>query len=226
MNPELINYFTENTEYEFKLVVDDKTRASVEELSDLESRTFPIKDCWGFIGFADGVYLAASQKNHIPELDNMGSEYNQLVNEMLDDQVLRRMNILLGENSTKNHYIYSKLRKISRQITNLENDFQILIKPGSVDIEQYRTESGDLALTQGAAEWTLIGIDNSAVDFENVADYSTSTLFVRKYKEGFSLGADVDIPFDSRDVEQFYHNNNFDLPFSVEYVILAAEENF
>ena len=84
-----------------------------------------------------------------------------------------------------------------------------MIKPGSVDIEQYRTESGDLALTQGAAEWTLIGIENSEVDFENIADYSTSTLFVRKYKEGFSLGVNVDIPFDSRDVEQFYHNNNF-----------------
>ena len=116
MNPELINYFTENTEYEFKLTVNNKTKTSVEELSDLESRTFPVKDCWEFIGFADGAYLAASQKNHIPELDEMGSEYNYLVNEMLDDQVLRRMNILLGENNTKVHYIYSELRKISRQI--------------------------------------------------------------------------------------------------------------
>jgi len=226
MNPELINYFTENTGYEFKLVVDDKTRASVEELSDLESRTFPINDCWEFIGYADGIYLAASQKSHIPELNKMGSEYNDLVNEMLEDQVLRRMNILLGENTTKVHYIYSKLRKISRQITNLEDDFKILIKPGSEDIEQYRTESGDLVFTQGAAEWTLIGVDNSDVDLMTAEDFSTSALFVRKYKEGFSLGANVDIPFDSQDLDQFYHNNSFDLPFSVEYVILAAEENF
>jgi hypothetical protein len=225
MNPELINYFTENTEYEFKLAIDNRTKTSIEELSDLESRTFPVKDCWEFIGFIDGVYLAASQKNHIPELDNMGSEYNQLVNEMLDDQVLRRMNLLLGKNNTKVHYIYSELRKISRQITNLENDFKILIKPGSEDIEQYRTESGDLVFTQGAAEWTLISIDNSEVDLINSEDYTTSSLFVRKYKDGFSLGANVDIPFDSQDIDQFYHTNNFDLPFSVEYVILASEEN-
>ncbi len=225
MNPELINYFTENTEYEFKLAIDNRTKTSIEELSDLESRTFPVKDCWEFIGFIDGVYLAASQKNHIPELDNMGSEYNQLVNEMLDDQVLRRMNLLLGKNNTKVHYIYSELRKISRQITNLENDFKILIKPGSEDIEQYRTESGDLVFTQGAAEWTLISIDNSDVDLINSEDYTTSSLFVRKYKDGFSLGANVDIPFDSQDIDQFYHTNNFDLPFSVEYVILASEEN-
>jgi hypothetical protein len=226
MNPELINYFTENTEYEFKLAVNNKTKTSVEELSDLESRTFPVKDCWEFIGFADGAYLAASQKNHIPELDKMGSAYNYLVNEMLDDQVLRRMNMLLGENNTKVHYIYSELRKISKQITNLENDFQILIKPGSEDIEQYRTESGDLVFTQGAAEWTLIGVDNSKVNLMNSDDYTTSALFVRKYKDGFSLGANVDIPFDSQDLDQFYHNNSFDLPFSVEYVILASEENY
>ncbi len=226
MNPELINYFTENTEYEFKLAIDNQTKTSIEELSDLESRTFPVKDCWEFIGFIDGAYLAASQKNHIPELDNMGSEYNQLVNEMLDDQVLRRMNLLLGKNNTKVHYIYSELRKISRQITNLENDFKILIKPGSEDIEQYRTESGDLVFTQGAAEWTLISIDNSDVDLINSEDYTTSSLFVRKYKDGFSLGANVDIPFDSQDIDQFYHTNNFDLPFSVEYVILASEENY
>ncbi len=225
MNPELINYFTENTEYEFKLTVNNKTKTSVEELSDLESRTFPVKDCWEFIGFADGAYLAASQKNHIPELDEMGSEYNYLVNEMLDDQVLRRMNILLGENNTKVHYIYSELRKISRQINNLENDFKILIKPGSEDIEQYRTESGDLVFTQKAAEWTLIGVDNSDVDLMTSEDFSTSALFVRKYKDGFSLGANVDIPFDSQDLDQFYHNNSFDLPISVEYVILASEEN-
>jgi len=226
MNPELINYFTENTEYEFKLAIDNGTKTSIEELSDLESRTFPVKDCWKFIGFIDGAYLAASQKNHIMELDEMGSEYNYLVNEMLDDQVVRRMNILLGKNNTKVHYIYSELKKISRQITNLENDFKILIKPGSEDIEQYRTESGDLVFTQGAAEWTLIGIDNSDVDLMNSEDYATSSLFVRKYKDGFSLGANVDIPFDSQDIDQFYHTNNFDLPFSVEYVILASEENY
>ena len=226
MNPELINYFTENTEYEFKLAIDNQTKTSIEELSDLESRTFPVKDCWKFIGFIDGAYLAASQKNHIMELDEMGSEYNYLVNEMLDDQVVRRMNILLGKNNTKVHYIYSELKKISRQITNLENDFKILIKPGSEDIEQYRTESGDLVFTQGAAEWTLIGIDNSDVDLMNSEDYATSSLFVRKYKDGFSLGANVDIPFDSQDIDQFYHTNNFDLPFSVEYVILASEENY
>jgi len=226
MNPELINYFTENTEYEFKLAIDNGTKTSIEELSDLESRTFPVKDCWKFIGFIDGAYLAASQKNHIMELDEMGSEYNYLVNEMLDDQVLRRMNILLGKNNTNVHHIYSELKKISRQITNLENDFKILIKPGSEDIEQYRTESGDLVFTQGAAEWTLIGVDNSEVDLINSEDYTTSSLFVRKYKDGFSLGANVDIPFDSQDIDQFYHTNNFDLPFSVEYVILASEENY
>ena len=225
MNPELINYFTENTEYEFKLAIDNQTKTSIEELSDLESRTFPVKDCWKFIGFIDGAYLAASQKNHIMELDEMGSEYNYLVNEMLDDQVVRRMNILLGKNNTKVHYIYSELKKISRQITNLENDFKILIKPGSEDIEQYRTESGDLVFTQGAAEWTLIGVDNSEVDLINSEDYTTSSLFVRKYKDGFSLGANVDIPFDSQDIDQFYHTNNFDLPFSVECVILASEAN-
>ncbi len=231
MNPELINYFIANTEYESKPELDTKIQTSIEEisdleLSDLESRTFPVKDCWEFIGFADGVYLAASYENHLSKIEKMGEEYNQLVNEMIKDQISRRMHTLLGEDNTKTYYIYSKLAQISKEITDLENEFKILIKPSDVDIEEYKTEEGYLSITQEPAVWTIIGMDSiSELDLTNSVPFSVSSNFVRKYQEGFELGANVNIPFDSRDVEEFYHTNKFELPFSTEYVIMASEQD-
>ena len=223
MYQELISCFTENTDYE---VIDQETNSTEAEFSDLEERVFPLRDCWEFIGFSDGVYLASTQRNHSDELEKMGAEYSNLVNEMLEDQIIRRMNQLLGENCGKIYCLYNELKKVNSQIYEIEDEFKILIHPGDFELESHRQEDGSLALERYSGDWNVISIDNSEIEVDSIDNYKKTSIFSNKYKQGYSLGANIELPLNIKDLELFYHDNKFELPFSTEYVLMAAEENY
>ena len=206
MYSKLISNFTEHSEYEFNVSINQKNNSLIEEFSDLENRLFPLRDCWEFIGFADGTYLASSQTKHMDTIIKMGSEYNMLINELLDDQLLRRMNVLLGVKYSQAHHLFSELEQLSIKAKELGEDYEIMVVP----------------------TWSIIIDSNSIFSGNDEPDemFTLSKSFDNKYKRGFQTGLDegTEVPFS--ELETLYHKNDFELPFSAEYVLLASEENY
>lgn len=205
MYSKLINYFTENTEYEFKLTVNKETNSTAEEFLDLEKRIFPVSDCWEFIGFADGVYFASSQKEHIKKIEKMESEYDQLVNDLLDEQVLRRLNKFFGNDAVQLYSLFEGLEQFSIDVQNFGEDYNVII----------------------AATWEIRIPENSLIETKDDPSelFYKTKIFDKKYKQGFQLALSDEISIDDKILKRFYHDYEFELPFSAEYVFLAAEEN-
>ena len=149
MYSELINNFTKNSEYIFNLDIDLKTEDAIESFSDLENRVFPLKECWEFNGFVDGSYLGVSANKKIPTIKKMGSEYELLVNEFLDNQVLTRMNESLGEDYSKIFYVFSELEKLTITGIELGKDYNVNIFP----------------------TWNMVIDDNSEFELDDKTDY-------------------------------------------------------
>jgi hypothetical protein len=205
MYSELIHTFTENTDYSFNLDIDVKTKNSIEAFSDLEDRTFSLKDCWEFNGFVDGSYLGVSANKKISTIKKMGSEYGVLVNEFLDNQVLARMNESLGEDYSRIFHVYSELEKLTIEGVALGRDHNINIFP----------------------TWNLIIEDNSEFELYDQNELlEIGRRFDDKYKSGFQTGMDLGFNTPSKELEKYYENQDLTLPFSAEYIILASEENY
>ena len=205
MYSELIHNFTKNSEYSFNLDIDTKTKNSIEAFSDLEDRTFSLKDCWEFNGFVDGSYLGVSANKKISTIKKMGSEYGVLVNEFLDNQVLARMNESLGEDYSRIFHVYSELEKLTIEGVALGRDHNINIFP----------------------TWNLIIEDNSEFELYDQNELlEIGRRFDDKYKSGFQTGMDLGFNTPSKELEKYYENQDLTLPFSAEYIILASEENY
>ncbi len=202
MYSELIHNFTENTEYSFNLDIDINTKNSVESFSDLENRVFSLKDCWEFNGFVDGSYLAVSENGKIPIIDKMGSEYEVLVNEFVDNQVLTRMGESISDTHSRIFYFYSQLEQINMKILSLGEDYNVNIVP----------------------TWNIIG-EQKTVDEQNEL-LNIGRRFDQKYKSGFQTGITLGRNTPLKELEAYYENQDLTLPFSVEYVILASKENY
>ncbi len=206
MYSKLINNFTESTEYTYHFNINKETNLSVEEFSDLENRLFPVKDCWEFIGFTDGAFLASSQVRHNDKILSMSSEYEYLLNEFLNDQVLRRIDSLLGNKYTQAHHIFSEIEQLSIKANSLGEDYDISIIP----------------------TWTILTDSSSEFNSDDNVDilFDLSKSFDNKYKRGFQTGLIEGSEIPSNELESFYSRNEFELPFSAEYILLGAAENY